>query len=66
MERIEQNEQWKLQGNCQVCRRRNYCSKLCTAKQRANQIAFNAAMYNAMDKTTGGAITATLSAINKN
>lgn len=28
------NEQWKSDGNCEVCRRRSYCSKRCSAFRR--------------------------------
>lgn len=29
------NEQWKSDGDCSICRRREYCKKICTkAKSR--------------------------------
>lgn len=28
------NEQWKLDGNCDWCRRENYCSHECTAHRK--------------------------------
>lgn len=31
MPNIDKSEQWRLEGNCQLCRRRNYCSKRCAA-----------------------------------
>lgn len=34
MEQIQENEQWKLNGNCKKCRRNNYCSKPCTRHNR--------------------------------
>lgn len=34
MEQIQENEQWKLNGNCEKCRRNNYCSKPCTRHNR--------------------------------
>ena len=34
MEQIQENEQWKLSGNCEKCRRNNYCSKACTRHNR--------------------------------
>jgi len=46
----ESNEQWKLGGNCSLCRRKNYCSKPCTANKRRTK----AIVYNAVDNATGG------------
>ncbi len=34
IEDIERNEQWKLDGDCSTCRRKNYCSKTCTAADK--------------------------------
>lgn len=31
---VDFSEQWKLKGLCKLCRRRKYCSKLCTAKKK--------------------------------
>ena len=30
----EANEQWKLAGKCEWCRRENYCSHECTAHRK--------------------------------
>ena len=30
---IPKTEQWKLSGNCDKCRRANYCNKPCGAKK---------------------------------
>jgi hypothetical protein len=30
IEKIEENEQWRLAGDCTKCRRSGYCSKPCT------------------------------------
>lgn len=27
---MENNEQWKSGGDCNKCRKKNYCKKLCT------------------------------------
>ena len=36
------SEQWKLDGNCDICRRNNYCSKPCTiAKKKSNKELYN-------------------------
>ena len=34
MEQIQENEQWRLNGNCEKCRKNNYCSKTCTRHDR--------------------------------
>ena len=30
---MERNEQWKLQGDCSLCRRKNYCKSECAASK---------------------------------
>lgn len=34
---ISETDQWKLNGNCDKCRRVEFCSKQCTAKKKAQQ-----------------------------
>lgn len=34
---IPETDQWKLNGNCDKCRRANYCNKPCTAKKKATK-----------------------------
>lgn len=34
---INENEQWKLDGQCGKCRRANYCKQDCTALKRRRQ-----------------------------
>lgn len=29
MENIEENERWRLNGNCDICKRKKYCTKGC-------------------------------------
>lgn len=37
------NEQWKSDGDCNICRRRTYCNKDCSAHRRGiNRIISNA------------------------
>ena len=38
------SEQWKLDGNCDICRRNKYCSKPCTIAKRK----FNKELYNSV------------------
>lgn len=47
MERIQENEQWKLDGDCRKCRRVKYCSKPCTRCKHADQA-------EALNDITGG------------
>ena len=34
MNTIKENEQWKLDGHCPLCRRQKYCTDECAASQR--------------------------------
>ena len=52
------NERWKSDGDCRFCRRYNYCSKLCTARKIRIQNSVHAAVRDAMNKATGGALDA--------
>lgn len=37
--KIDNSEQWKLEGNCDKCRKKEYCSKGCkAAKTRVRRI----------------------------
>lgn len=54
MEQIQENEQWKLDSNCEKCRRNNYCSKPCTHHNRRTRAEFNALIADTMNKMTGG------------
>lgn len=55
MEKIEQNEQWKLNGDCNLCRRKNYCKKPCTKYTRATNRMIYSMVHQIMDKATYGA-----------
>lgn len=44
---IPETEQWKLNGNCDKCRRANYCTKKCGAKKVRIKGLYNA-LGNAM------------------
>ncbi len=39
---IPETDQWKLNGNCDKCRRANYCSKPCGAQKRADRRLYKA------------------------
>ncbi len=38
MRKIEQNEQWLLSGNCDLCSRRPSCVKSCTSKKEKDNV----------------------------
>lgn len=50
---IKHDEQWHLNGNCEKCRKQNYCSKPCTAKKRRENYMLKNAVLKAtkLDKT---------------
>lgn len=54
MEQIQENEQWKLNGNCEKCRRNNYCSNPCTHRNRRIKAEFKGLVADTMNKMTGG------------
>lgn len=54
MEQIQENEQWKLSGNCEKCRRNNYCSTPCTHHNRRIRAEFKGLVADTMNKMTGG------------
>lgn len=48
-------EQWKSGGNCKICRRKDYCGKMCKESKRAMQVTIEEALntipsYIAMKK----------------
>lgn len=63
MKKASKNEQWLLDGNCDICRRRNYCKKDCTKRTRATAAWLSGAVKGVLDDVTGGAYSAIL---NKN
>lgn len=54
MERIQENEQWKLDGDCHKCRRVKYCSKPCTRCKHADQAEIAGYVAEALNDITGG------------
>lgn len=53
MEQIQENEQWKLNGNCEKCRRNNYCSTPYTHYNRRIRAEFKGLVADTMNKMTG-------------
>lgn len=62
----ENNEQWKLQGNCNECRRQKYCSTGCKAHKLKLYSEMSAIVASKMDEKTGGAYSQVMSSLNKN
>lgn len=60
MEKVNKNEQWLLDGNCDICRRNNYCKKDCTKRTRAKKAWIKGTVINALDESSGGAFSAIL------
>lgn len=58
---MDKSEQWNLNGDCSMCRRRNYCSHPCTKNKRYNQAVLSALVTSTVDRYTGGAYSETLS-----
>ena len=56
MESIQENEQWKLQGDCTKCRRKEYCSKPCTRCNRVARAKMKRLVADTMNEMTGGAM----------
>lgn len=54
MEQIQENEQWKLNGNCEKCRRSNYCLTPCTHHKRRIRAGFKGLVADTMNKMTDG------------
>ena len=46
----EQTEQWKLDGNCKECRRKNYCKKYCSKRKRRINYEVHNAISRALAK----------------
>lgn len=52
---IDKSEQWKLSGDCNLCRRQKYCSKPCTVNKRATFNLAQSLVRNKLDEMTSGA-----------
>ena len=48
MPNLNTSEQWKHGGDCEKCRRKNYCSKPCKANDQLTQARFMGHFFNAM------------------
>ena len=53
--KVDESEQWLLQGNCDLCRKNKYCSKYCKAKENyVANYARNRLQQMIMNKFFGG------------
>ena len=64
MNKIDNNEQWTLNGDCSLCRRQKYCSNPCTKAKRRRAILVQSTIHNAINNITGGAYQRVLDIIN--
>lgn len=65
MNNIQENEQWKLNGDCSKCRRQKYCSKKCTINQRRLNRDIQRLITNKMNEMTGGAYSEIMSHLHR-
>lgn len=56
MEKINENEQWRLNGDCSKCRREKYCSTTCTHYKRRESAELRVLVADTMNELTGGAM----------
>lgn len=54
-DRMDKSEQWNLDGDCSLCRRKNYCSKPCTRNKRETDIMMRSLVASKLNEATGGA-----------
>ena len=55
MTKINETEQWLLNGDCLKCRKSNYCSKPCTRCKRETEAELYSLASNMLNDMTGGA-----------
>lgn len=46
-------DSWLIDGNCNNCRRKNYCQKPCTLNKRMTELTIRTAVRQAVNKVTG-------------
>ena len=52
---MDKTEQWKLDGDCSLCRKKNYCSKPCTRNKRETEIMMRSFVASKLNEKTDGA-----------
>lgn len=48
------NEQWKENGKCNICRRKNYCNNRCKAAKRRQEYELSCMVSRAMFRAMAG------------
>lgn len=51
---MDKSEQWLLNGDCRICRRKKYCSKPCTRCKREIQAEIKQVVANCLNEATCG------------
>ena len=51
---MDKSEQWLLNGDCRICRRKKYCSKPCTRCKRETQAEMKRLVAGFLNEATGG------------
>lgn len=54
MSKINESEQWLLDGKCHICRKRDYCSKPCTKCKSRREYEMRCAVSRAMVRAMTG------------
>ena len=63
--KIDDTEQWELNGDCSKCRREKYCSKPCTKNKRRTQTVLHSLVSNKLNELTGGAYGKTMDRLSR-
>ena len=51
---MENSEQWRSGGNCNLCRRKNYCSNPCTLAKKRQKAMIRGLVADTINLATGG------------
>ena len=54
IEETKETEQWLLDSNCKLCRRKEYCTKPCKKHKVYTQRIVNSVIASKLDSITGG------------
>ena len=54
LNKIDNSEQWLLEGKCHICRKRKYCSKPCTKCKNRREHEMRNAVASAMVRMMTG------------
>ena len=54
MKQTNENDQWLLNGECNKCRRQNYCSKRCTRNKRKTEMMVNSLLSSKLNEMSNG------------